>query len=882
MEKKKTGPIKKTTVRAWPKDEENNLGHKQARLYEPHLKASPWAYTNRFRSPVVQALQQQLSTTAVNLLEQLSRHSSNTKSGILGGSSLSLLLNEPNLRKRKRRKAIDHCTLFGNKGMNLLSIFVAADRDGKGDISGGSNLSAVDTIFCLAMGPSKVVYEGWMVRYGRRKIGRSFIHKRYFVLESRLLAYYKQKPQDNQVPIKTLVIDGNCRVEDRGLKTHHGHMVYVLCVYNKKDKYHRITMAAFNIQEALIWKEKIEQVIDQHQESQFANGNKYVSFEYKSGSENVRIASSSDHESQLSAQEEDEEEAPHHLLRRTTIGNGPPEAVFDWTQELDTDISYQNTNIQAFSRKQWRLLQCQNGLRIFEELSDVDYLPRSCSRAMRAVGVVEATCEEIFELLMSMDGRRFEWDCSFQCGSLVEEVDGHTAVIYHRLLLDWFPMFVWPRDLCYVRYWRRNDDGSYVVLFRSRQHENCGPQPGFVRAHLESGGFNLFPLKPQNGFPRTKVQHLMQIDLKGWGVGYISSFQQHCLLQMLNSVAGLREYFSQTDERTATPRIPVMVNMTSSSVSSTKGQKLQELSVQPGPLYQMNGSIRPSAILDEYSDEDEDFQVPEAVYPSTLENEVKKSSVEEELKDQIDLSCFKGILRHDDHANARNCWSVSEGNNFKVRSKKYCYDKSKVPAGKHLMDLVAVDWFKDTKRMDHVARRQGCVVQIASEKGLFSLAVNLQVPGSTHYSMVFYFVAKKLIPGSLLQRFVDGDDEFRNSRLKLIPSVPKGSWIVRQSVGSTPCLLGKAVDCNYIRGPDYLEIDVDIGSSTVANGVLGLVIGVITTLVVDMAFLVQANTEDELPERLIGAVRVSHIELSSAIVPKLESDPSISGEARVG
>ncbi|KAL0407993.1 UNVERIFIED_CONTAM: protein ENHANCED DISEASE RESISTANCE 2-like [Sesamum radiatum] len=95
------------------------------------------------------------------------------------------------------------------------------------------------------MSNSKVVYEGWMVRYGRRKIGRSFIHMRYFVLESRLLAYYKKKPQDNvvhtqmssvemgtvnavqmqkEVPIKTLLIDGNCRVEDRGLKTHHGHI----------------------------------------------------------------------------------------------------------------------------------------------------------------------------------------------------------------------------------------------------------------------------------------------------------------------------------------------------------------------------------------------------------------------------------------------------------------------------------------------------------------------------------------------------------------------------------------------------------------------------------------------------------------------------------
>jgi hypothetical protein len=32
------------------------------------------------------------------------------------------------------------------------------------------------------------------------------------------------------------------------------------------------------------------------------------------------------------------------------------------------------------------------------------------------------------------------WDCSFQYGSLVEEVDGHTALLYHRLQLDWFPM----------------------------------------------------------------------------------------------------------------------------------------------------------------------------------------------------------------------------------------------------------------------------------------------------------------------------------------------------------------------------------------------------------------------------------------------------------
>lgn len=53
------------------------------------------------------------------------------------------------------------------------------------------------------------------------------------------------------------------------------------------------------------------------------------------------------------------------------------------------------------------------------------------------------------------------------------------------------------------------------------------------------GGFKISPLKSHNGRPRTQVQHLMQIDLKGWIVGYLPSFQQYCLIQMLNSVAGM-------------------------------------------------------------------------------------------------------------------------------------------------------------------------------------------------------------------------------------------------------------------------------------------------------------------------------------------------------
>lgn len=47
------------------------------------------------------------------------------------------------------------------------------------------------------------------------------------------------------------------------------------------------------------WLKSWHRVVDmQHQESQTTNGNKYVSFEYKSGADNGRNASSSEHDSQ--------------------------------------------------------------------------------------------------------------------------------------------------------------------------------------------------------------------------------------------------------------------------------------------------------------------------------------------------------------------------------------------------------------------------------------------------------------------------------------------------------------------------------------------------------------------------------------------------------
>lgn len=87
-------------------------------------------------------------------------------------------------------------------------------------------------------------------------------------------------------------------------------------------------------------------------------------------------------------------------------------------------------------------------------------------------------------------------------------------------------------------------------------------------------------------------------------------------------------------------------------------------------------------------------------------------------------------------------------------------------------------------------------------------------------------------------------------------------------MGKKACLIGQALEINYFHGRNYLELGIDIGSSTVARGVVSLVLGYLNNLVIEMAFLIQANTEEELPEFLLGTCRLNHLDATKAIVVK--------------
>ena len=68
----------------------------------------------------------------------------------------------------------------------------------------------------------------------------------------------------------------------------------------------------------------------------------------------------------------------------------------------------------------------------------------------------------------------------------------------------------------------------------------------------------------------------------------------------------------------------------------------------------------------------------------------------------------------------------------------------------------------------------------------------------------------------------------------------------------------------YFKGDNYFEVDIDVGSSSVAKNVVGLAIGYSKAIVVDIGFCLQGNEEYELPEVLLGGCTCVNIDTTTA------------------
>ncbi|XP_040950660.1 protein ENHANCED DISEASE RESISTANCE 2-like isoform X2 [Gossypium hirsutum] len=708
----------------------------------------------------------------------------------------------------------------------------------------------------MGLSQNEAKMEGWLYTIRSHPLGLQFSRKRYFVLHNHVLRSFKTIPiSEKQV-------------------------FFIFTVYSILDGNNQIKLGACSSEEAAAWIRCLKDVaLEEPPPCQAKN---FV------GSPTMTWPSL-------------RSESTWMKLRKNSV---------KWP--FRSSVHAEATTSDVIAPSHWKIFGCQNGLRLFKEAKDWDSLGGlwDDDPAIMAVGVVDGTSEAIFLALMSLGPSRSEWDYCVYHGSLVECLDGHTDIIHKKLYSDWLPWGMKRRDLLLQRYWRREDDGTYVILYHSVVHKKCPPQSGYVRAHLKSGGYVVTPV---NQGQQSTVKHMLAIDWKLWKLYPRLSAARSLTILMLMRVAALRELFKAKQRNSSIclsrewlrhihlPQTEKPDDKTDTESNKSIDNKLINNEVeQPASLHVSLSGLNeePDEFFDvpeesEFSDcdhlESERPGEPSSELPPLNLHQQKLTSaasfvrklhdlatqkkgymnLQEVATEDTKLYCYGNSLQKDPTATLPSSWSPGNPSLFLIRGQNYLQDKQKIKANRALMQMVGADWLISEKREDNLGSRLGGIVQNHAAQGgpEFFFIVNFQIPGTPRYTLAMYYMMKSpLEDHPSLYKFVNGDDAYRNSRFKLIPHVSEGSWIAKQSVGKRGSLLGQTLEVHYFRGKNYMEVEVDVASSTVARSVCNLVIGYFSSMVLELAFVIQGNTREELPETLLGTSRLNRVDLSKALV----------------
>ena len=540
------------------------------------------------------------------------------------------------------------------------------------------------------------------------------------------------------------------------------------------------------------------------------------------------------------------------------------------------------------------------GLRIFREERPLEGLTRQVLRSlsaderpcvpMKSQLVLKASPLDAFLCLMSQgqldeDYQRLVPNSGQRSSfRIIEQIDDNTDVIHmvcNPLYL--FPSWTTPRDFVLYRYWRLEEDGSFMVCYESIEHKDCPPCPGYCRGEMHQM-YTVAPMKKmqrrtvssfKDGANECLVTAVVQVDPKGWipiapiqffsDQGYGDAFSVAALMQLLD----VRDAIDQDRF------IPVSMGEVSMNRSRTNSADKNFGGTLPhvGSM----GSEEPF-LQEDIGNYDYTFSNREAVRPDDSSTGITFSPPP--------LDYFM--------------WAEPDANSFRVRGKTYIDDRQKINAGVPLGRLLAVDVVQvdapmysgftthPTERLQLALKKeQSLPPGVESDLPAFVFVVNIVLPTEPYHHGVFYYAIDDLStidgsdgsPSSLLCKefFFGESDVFRNKTFKLIPQIVEGNFIVRKAVGSTPAIMGKKLKQYYIRTDRSFEVVIDCGSSSVATGVIRLSLGYAKSLTVDLGFLFEGAVAERLPERLMGCARCRNLDFTT--VRKVSSSSSVVGDA---
>jgi len=236
-------------------------------------------------------------------------------------------------------------------------------------------------------------------------------------------------------------------------------------------------------------------------------------------------------------------------------------------------------------------------------------------------------------------------------------------------------------------------------------------------------------------------------------------------------------------------------------------------------------------------------------------------------------------------AGSTNAWDEVDCTTYVVRGPGYLRNHKKVNSDAALGELRVVDVYRTEVDVANASVNEGVktIQRLRGEGETKELIVlNLRV-GQIGAVVVWALPELLAQPGpgrALLEQFKGMSDGDRNKRLKVIPRLKAGPKLIKMMVGdNTPAILAKQIPVSYFTGEGVFEMSVNITESAAAKRVSNMIIGAASKLDIELAIVIEAQADTELPEQILGAFRILHADLASTRI--LLKDQVIAREGEV-
>jgi hypothetical protein len=148
-----------------------------------------------------------------------------------------------------------------------------------------------------------------------------------------------------------------------------------------------------------------------------------------------------------------------------------------------------------------------------------------------------------------------------------------------------------------------------------------------------------------------------------------------------------------------------------------------------------------------------------------------------------------------------------------------------------MLKLMDVDLFYSNTEVKCCTTQKECLankirLKVSSEKSPFLFTVNWRM--TPLHCAVTFAVFNRPVGGApewaLLEKILNLSKEELTfsflSRLKVIPRVVEGPWLVKSAVGQTPVIIGKKLDTLVFYDKNFVEISIDVFSSLAARNMI--------------------------------------------------------------